>query len=84
MSGEVAYGEAKTALDLTSPHTDKQFRVLASTVRNSGARLYIVVPRSACTELDRALYRAGLLGNSRVVRLHVPDVLLSGSLRDVA
>jgi len=84
VSGEVAYGEAKTAPDLSSSHTDRQFRVLATAVRNGGARLYIAVPRSACTELDRALNRAGLLGHPRVLRLHVPDILLVEGLRDVA
>lgn len=81
---EVAYGEAKTAPDLPSSHTNGQFRILANAVRNGGVRLYIAVPRSACMDLDRTLNRAGLLGHPRVVRLHVPDILLVESLRDVA
>lgn len=81
---DIAYGEAKTASDLMSAHTNRQFQVLAETVACGQARLYVTVPRSASCLLDKTLNRVGLLGNRGVVRLHVPDVLVSGEIRDCA
>jgi hypothetical protein len=79
---EVAVGEAKTADDLATEHSRRQFRVFGGLVdTRSGAfcRLYIAVPRSAVYELDRALIATGLIGRRHVIRLHVPDVMLEDS-----
>lgn len=77
VSHEVAYGEAKTAADLGSSHTLRQFRAFAGAVGCGTVRLYVAVPRSSSRELDKTLRRTRLLGNPRVIRLHVPDVFLT-------
>ena len=81
---DIAYGEAKTEEDVLSAHTCHQFLVLAETVKSQGARLYFGVPRSASWLLDRALNRAGLLGSKSVVRVHVPDILVSAGVTEYA
>ncbi len=75
----VAFGEAKTWGDLDTAHTRLQLRILSGgrmTSRGTLCRLYLAVPRSAVRSLDRVLADVGLLGASRVTRLHVPDILL--------
>lgn len=79
-TGELAVGEAKTATDLASAHTQKQLRALGNLFQrrqNTLCRLYIAVPRSATIALDRALTRAALIGEKRVVRLHIPDCMVT-------
>jgi hypothetical protein len=58
--------------------------VFANTIHKSdGARcrLYLAVPRSASTTLDRVLSTVGLLGAPQVVRLHIPDCLITNDQR---
>lgn len=75
--GAIAFGEAKTPDDIGSTHTLRQLARVGDVLRDSvRGLLYLAVPRSAAASLDRALARVGLLGSRRVVRLHVPDVLL--------
>jgi hypothetical protein len=78
-SGHFAFGEAKTAEDINSQHTRSQLRVFANAVHRSDrsrCRLYLSVPRSAVTSLDRVLRQVGLLGAPQIVRLHIPDCLV--------
>lgn len=75
----LAFGEAKTEADLHSLHTQQQLRNFAAELGRRDAVLYVGVPRSAAWSLDRALIRAGLMPSSRLVRLHVPDVLLEAA-----
>lgn len=75
----VAFGEAKTWNDLDTAHTRVQLRTLArARMMHQGTlcRIYVSVPLSAIRTLDRVLADVGLLGTGRVVRIHVPDVLL--------
>jgi hypothetical protein len=74
-----ALGEAKTVEDLCSAHSRRQFEVLATLAGTKEwvIRIYIAVPRSAATTLDKALARAGLAGKRGLVRLHIPDCLIS-------
>ncbi len=75
----VAFGEAKTLDDLDTPHTRIQLRALAGArMRPMGTlcRIYVAVPISAIRTLDRVLADVGLVATRRVVRLHVPDILL--------
>ena len=79
-TGRFALGEAKTAADIATPHTRHQLETFANTIHKSdGAkcRLYLAVPRSASTTLDRVLGTVGLLGAPQVVRLHIPDCLIT-------
>lgn len=83
-TGRFALGEAKTAADIMTPHTRSQLRVFANTIHKSdGARcrLYLAVPRSASVTLDRVLDTVGLLGAPQVVRLHIPDCLITNEQR---
>lgn len=85
--GGLAIGEAKTANDLYSVHTRQQLRVLRSLVdyqQQSSIALYLAVPRSAVRALDIALVNVGLIGNRNVVRLHIPDCLVSKESREFA
>lgn len=77
-SGELAIGEAKSADDIATPHTQLQLRVFGHLENSSGRkfRLYLAVPRSAATALDRALAEAGLASADHVVRMHIPDCLI--------
>jgi hypothetical protein len=77
-----AFAEAKTAGDINTPHTRAQLRVLAGVVGDPpsmACRLYLAVPRSAAAALDRVLIGSGLAAARRVVRVHVPDILLRGA-----
>lgn len=86
-TGEVAFGEAKTCLDLDTSHTRKQLRVfgrLSNRDGSSACRLYIAVPRSASGVLDHVLGDVGLLGARHVVRLHIPDCFVTESRDECA
>lgn len=77
---EFAFGEAKSYQDIDTPHTRKQLRVFGKLRQRGGAsvcRLYIAVPRSAVHLLDRVLSDVGLLGARNIVRLHIPDCLVT-------
>lgn len=77
----IAFGEAKSAADIVSGRTISQLRVFGSVRMKTGAAcpLYIAVSREAAPNLDGALRAAGLAGSRNVVRLHVPEVLLTES-----
>lgn len=84
---EIALGEAKTTADLSSGHTQKQLLVFGNLLqrqRNSLCRLYIAVPRSAVVVLDRALAKAGLIGQKHIVRLHIPDCMAPETVDECA
>jgi hypothetical protein len=84
LTGEFAFGEAKTLHDLDTAHTRRQLRVFGHLVQTDGrkvCRLYVAVPRSAAGLLDRVLGQVGLLGARHVVRLHIPDCFVSGESR---
>lgn len=77
-TGAFAFAEAKTTVDVSTQHSQTQLRTIASFLDRGGpeCRLYMAVPRSAAHSLDRALVDAGLVGNPRVVRMHIPDCFL--------
>lgn len=79
VSGEFAFGEAKTCQDIDTLHTRKQLRVFGRLMHRKGmtCRLYIAVPRSAAGVLDRVLCQVGLQGARHVFRLHIPDSLIT-------
>jgi len=84
-TGDFAFGEAKTYQDIDTPHTRKQLRVFGRLVHHEGrmaCRLYIAVPRSAAGVLDRVLCQVGLQGARHVVRLHIPDCLVTDNRND--
>lgn len=77
--GQVAVGEAKTGMDLSNPHTRRQFRSFGRLVqkdRGMLTRFYVAVPRSAAYALDSLLNDVGLLASRHVFRMHVPDPLV--------
>lgn len=79
-AGRFAFGEAKTAADITTAHTRSQLQIFANTIHRDDltrCRLYLSFPRSAITTLDSVLGEVGLLGAPHVVRLHIPDCLLA-------
>lgn len=79
-TGEYAFGEAKTAMDINTPHTRKQLTIFGRLHADTGkshCRLYIAVPRSSAPALDRVLAEIGLIGAKHVVRLHIPDCLVA-------
>lgn len=76
----LAFAEAKTSNDINTRHTRLQLRIFGFTHMPSDSRrcpLYLAIPRSSAYELDRVLIDLGLIGAQHVVRLHVPDVLLT-------
>jgi hypothetical protein len=86
-TGKFAFGEAKARQDLDTEHTRKQLRVFGRLVQREGqstCRLYIAVPRSAACDLDRVLCQVGLQGAKHVVRLHIPDCLISEEFDECA
>lgn len=83
-TGEVAIGEAKTADDLLTTHSLDQIRIFGSLLRkrtNKICHLYLAVPRSAAPALDLLLVRAGLIGRPHLIRLHIPDTLITADSR---
>jgi hypothetical protein len=82
VSHQIAIGEAKTTDDVATRHTVDQLRVFGQVLQKSRhalCRLYIAVPRAAAYDLDVALSRARLIGKRNIVRLHIPDCLLTGT-----
>lgn len=76
----LAFAEAKTAGDIDTKHTRDQLRVFAFTHLGNDPRpcpVYVAVPRSCAGLLDRVLVDLGLICARHLVRLHIPDVLLS-------
>jgi hypothetical protein len=87
ITGEFAFGEAKTVADIDTLHTRKQLWVfgrLRAKSRKNLCRIYIAVPRSAAPLLDRVLAQVGLLGAEHVVRLHIPDCLVAEERNECA
>ena len=83
-TGELGLGEAKTSHDIDTPHTRQQLRVFGNLKGSDGksvCRLYVAVPRSDVTVLDRVLRDVGLLGAPNIVRLHIPDCFVTGEVR---
>lgn len=81
-TGRYAFGEAKTSQDIDTEHTRRQLRVFAKLVhRLDGTMcwLYLAVPRSAVTALDRVLVESGLLEARNVIRLQIPDCFVEGT-----
>ena len=79
-TGELAFGEAKTYRDIDTPHTREQLRIFGRLLHRDAkttCRLYIAVPRSATRILDRVLCQVGLQTAPHVIRLHIPDCLIS-------
>jgi hypothetical protein len=76
---DLALCEAKTVDDIDTAHTRAQLSAFAALIRRRGrgGKLYIAIPRSGGRCLDRVLESLHLAGAPFVVRLHVPDCLLS-------
>lgn len=74
-----AVGEAKSERDIYSAHSRHQFEVLRALtkVKDWSGKIYIAAPRSAVGTLDTALAKAGLAGSRNLIRLHIPDCLIS-------
>lgn len=84
---KVAIGEAKGVADLGSAHTHHQLAVIRDFLESAqpwSTQLYVAVPRSAARELDRALVKSRLIGDRRVVRLHIPDCLVEQQTHEFA
>ena len=84
-TGRLAFGEAKTSEDIDTAHTRSQLAVFGRLVQrdaNIACPLYCAVPRSAALALDRVLGRVGLLGAPHVVRLHIPDCFVDGTINE--
>lgn len=76
----LAFAEAKTSGDIDTKHTRTQLRVFGFAHLANDPRpcpLYVAVPRSCAGSLDRVLTDIGLICARHVVRLHIPDALLS-------
>ena len=86
-TGEFAFGEAKTIQDIDTTHTRKQLRVFGRLIHRQGGaacRLYIAVPRSAAGALDHVLSQVGLQGARHVIRLHIPDCMVTDNRDECA
>jgi hypothetical protein len=82
---EFALGEAKTTDDIDTSHTRKQLCIFADLLRGSPSprsRVYIAVPRSAASTLDRVLCRTALGSDNHVVRLYIPDCFIRDESHD--
>jgi hypothetical protein len=80
----LAFAEAKTLKDIDTSHTRAQLRILGFARMRRSKRycpLYIAVPRSGASRLDRVLNEIGLLRAPHVIRLHVPSALLEEPAR---
>jgi hypothetical protein len=85
----IAFAEAKTFHDVDTVHTRQQLEIMGN-VRLKGGNIvcpiYVAVPRSAVYELDRVLIDVGLIRSRNLIRIHIPDILLTetrhGSLQD--
>ncbi len=76
--GCLGVAEAKTADDVDTYHTRCQLRALTRLdTFEHPLRLYVAVPRSAARALDRVLADLEFVGVPHIVRLHIPDVLLT-------
>lgn len=76
----IAFAEAKSAGDILSRRTLSQLRTFGAVRMKDGASLcplYVAVPREAAPMLDEALRSAGLISARNVIRIHVPEVLLT-------
>lgn len=75
----LGFAEAKTGGDIDNSHTRTQLRVFGFTRMRTTARycpLYLAVPQSRASSLDRVLIDLQLSRADHLVRLHVPDALL--------
>lgn len=74
----VAFGEAKTEGDLSSPHSQMQLKAMSSYRDPLGrsARIYLGVPHSIQGTALRQLARLGLFFKEDIQVLPVPDILL--------
>lgn len=82
-TGRVALGEAKTAADILTPHTQRQLQIFCGLLEHKSDRiecLYMAIPRTAAPALDRLLARMPTAAHviRRIKRLHIPDCLLEG------
>lgn len=76
----IAVGEAKSAKDVLTQHTVRQLRVLGHLRDHRSGEpcvLYVAVPRSEIQALDRVLVRSGLINADHVIKLGIPDCLLT-------
>lgn len=85
----IAFGEAKTLVDIDTAHTRTQVLALSRiSMKCRGRRcpLYIAIPRSGAYALDQVLNDVGLFSAPQIIRLHIPDILLqdtpNGSRKD--
>jgi hypothetical protein len=78
-SSIIAFAEAKSTGDIGCGRTLNQLRTFGTIRMKSGllCPLYIAVPREAAPKLDLALRAAGLASARNVIRLHVPEILLT-------
>jgi hypothetical protein len=79
-NGAYAFGEAKTAEDIDCAHTRRQLFVLSRlkmTTTGDPCRIYISIPRSNAKALDRVLADLYLVGKPHIIRLHIPDILVT-------
>lgn len=75
----MAFGEAKTSSDIDTKHTRTQLEIFGfAKMRRCGRQcpLFLAVPQSSTSQLDRVLIDLGLLGAPHVTRMHIPDALL--------
>lgn len=78
-SGALTFGEAKTSADIATEHTARQlamFGRLFDQTQQDWCKLYISVPRSATSLLDRTLAKAGLLGRKNIFCMYIPDCMV--------
>ena len=75
----MAFAEAKSAGDIVGNRTVDQLRTFGAVRMKNGLScpLYVAVPREAAPKLDWALRAAGLASTRNVIRLHVPEILLT-------
>jgi hypothetical protein len=81
-SGRIAIGEAKTPNDIVNGHTRHQLSVFArllQTKDNSLCRVYLAVPRSAATLLNRMLRGLNMEKDEHVVCIYVPDCFVAAN-----
>jgi hypothetical protein len=79
----IAFAEVKSATDVSTGRTIGQLRIFGNVRMKNGSicPLYVAVPRDAAPALELALRAAGLASARNVVRIHIPEILLTEASR---
>lgn len=84
-TGGIAFGEAKTALDVLNKHSRMQVSTFAQVLQKNSSSLsvlYIAVPESATQALGTLLRSVNIETRTNIYPICVPDCLLTTELEE--